>query len=63
MEGMYLIIGLIVRTVVCWLMFDDAKARGMRAGWWGVLGWLSPFIVGLIYLIARKPRVTLKTEK
>jgi len=55
----YWIIGLIIRTAVCWVVTDDANTRGMKPVVWGIFAFIFPFVTGLIYLVSRKP----KTEK
>jgi predicted membrane-bound mannosyltransferase len=47
---------IVVGAIVGFLVYKDAKARGMNAVLWGILSFLLFPIVPLIYLFARRPR-------
>ena len=47
---------ILVGAVVGFLVYKDAKTRGMNAVLWGILSFLLFPIVPIIYLFARRPR-------
>jgi hypothetical protein len=49
------ILGLIIATVVCVLIANDANSRGMNGLVWGGFTFLFCIIAIPIYLIVRKP--------
>ena len=47
---------IVVGAVVGFIVYKDAKSRGMNGVLWGILSFLLFPIVPLIYLFARKSR-------